>query len=89
MYLWANVDEGCSCLPWYFLMLIAGRTFFTNVPAVKDQGISLWKLCQKLHIGSQRPYDPLAFDLLKKCLALIPAERITATEALHHPFLVK
>lgn len=32
-------------------------------------------------------FPDLAYDLLDKLLALVPSQRITAAEALNHPFL--
>jgi cell division control protein 7 len=43
-------------------------------------------LCEKLN-GNQLKIPPLAFDLLRKTLDLNPFSRISAQEALNHPFL--
>ena len=45
--------------------------------------------CQSLAgiVASWRDLPEAAFDLLEKCLELNPASRVTAQEALQHPFL--
>ena len=45
------------------------------------------RLCQKLNSRNIGNIPSEAFDLLQRCLELNPATRISATEALKHPFL--
>ncbi|KAJ3408670.1 hypothetical protein HDV05_004786 [Chytridiales sp. JEL 0842] len=67
------------------------RSFRTNVK-IEKEGIPL----EKLIVAFRPKDDPIvndprftvALDLLKKCLTLNPNERITAAEALMHPFLL-
>ncbi|PVZ99258.1 hypothetical protein BB558_004720 [Smittium angustum] len=69
------------------------RTFFTNIPTVKDKGIKFEALIKTYSSDSWKSDPdyhtmmPSAIDLLKKCLALHPSKRISAAETLNHPFL--
>lgn len=48
---------------------------------------NLQELCVKLHRRDLSDIPPEAFDLLERCLDLDPTTRISAAEALQHPFL--
>jgi serine/threonine protein kinase len=61
-----------------------GRTFETNIPTL-ESGFQFEKLVSSLRPGYD--IDPQAFDLLRGLLALKVSERLTAREALKHPFL--
>ncbi|OMJ24872.1 Cell cycle serine/threonine-protein kinase hsk1 [Smittium culicis] len=69
-----------------------GRNFYTNIPTVKDKGIRFDALVRTYSMESWKAdvdysvkFD-LAIDLLKKCLTLNSKNRITASEAIYHPF---
>ncbi|OMJ17201.1 Cell cycle serine/threonine-protein kinase hsk1 [Smittium culicis] len=69
-----------------------GRNFYTNIPTVKDKGIRFDALVRTYSMESWKTdvdysvkFD-LAIDLLKKCLTLNFKNRITASEAIYHPF---
>ncbi|KAJ3276426.1 Cell division control protein 7 [Terramyces sp. JEL0728] len=62
---------------------IVDRSFETNIPTIgKEIG-----LCYIIDKMNEMPVDELALDLLEKLMELDPAKRITASEALRHPFL--
>ena len=50
--------------------------------AAKDRGLK----CNKRDVVT---FPDSAYDLLTRLLSLVPAERITATEALRHPFIIE
>ncbi|KAI9289132.1 kinase-like domain-containing protein [Umbelopsis sp. AD052] len=66
------------------------RTFHTNVTTIPKTRLSFMKLCMALNKqkaetwGEQNVRD--AVDLLEKCLVLDCSRRISAEEALDHPF---
>ncbi|KAJ1949110.1 Cell division control protein 7 [Linderina macrospora] len=64
-----------------------GRTFLTNIPTVKDRGIRFESLVKAYNPEGYPVMPPDAYDLLRKLLALTPETRITAAEALEHPFI--
>ncbi|ORX67473.1 kinase-like protein [Linderina pennispora] len=64
-----------------------GRTFLTNIPTVKDRGIRFESLIKAYNLDGFLVMPPEAYDLLRKLLALTPDKRITAAEALEHPFI--
>ncbi|KAJ2564593.1 Cell division control protein 7 [Coemansia sp. RSA 1822] len=64
-----------------------GRTFLTNVPTVKDRAIRFESLAKAYNAEGFADLPPDVFDLLRKLLTLSPAARITAAEALEHPFI--
>ncbi|KAJ2144910.1 Cell division control protein 7 [Coemansia sp. RSA 678] len=64
-----------------------GRTFLTNVPTVKDRAIRFESLAKAYNAEGFADLPPDVFDLLRKLLTLSPAARITAAEALQHPFI--
>ncbi|PVV04778.1 hypothetical protein BB560_000720 [Smittium megazygosporum] len=70
-----------------------GRTFYTSIPTVKNKGIRFEALVKTYSQDSWKNDKhakeklPFVFDLLKRCLALNPNSRITASDALAHPFL--
>lgn len=67
-----------------------GRTFRTNIPSIPDQELDFEPYFKKINPDHVEKWDPgeykLAIDLMKKCLQLIHTNRISATEALSHPF---
>ncbi|KAJ2779858.1 Cell division control protein 7 [Coemansia interrupta] len=65
-----------------------GRTFVTNIPTVKDRGIRFESLAKAYNAEGFPLLPPDVFDLLRRLLALTPATRITAAQALEHPFIV-
>ncbi|KAJ2448837.1 Cell division control protein 7 [Coemansia sp. RSA 2336] len=64
-----------------------GRTFLTNVPTVKDRGIRFESLAKAYNAEEYPNLPPDVFDLLRRLLTLDPEKRITASEALQHPFI--
>ncbi|KAJ2769764.1 Cell division control protein 7 [Coemansia nantahalensis] len=64
-----------------------GRTFFTNIPTVKDRGIRFESLAKAYNPEGYPDLPPDAFDLLRRLLDLNPSTRITAAAALDHPFV--
>ncbi|KAJ1958224.1 Cell division control protein 7 [Linderina pennispora] len=64
-----------------------GRTFLTNIPTVKDRGIRFESLIKAYNLDGFLVMPPEAYDLLRRLLALTPDKRITAAEALEHPFI--
>ncbi|CAO3584707.1 unnamed protein product [Absidia cylindrospora] len=70
------------------------RTFETNIETIPPARKSLWKLCQvlntekfKLWAEDDKQNVQNAIDLVGKMLALDYRKRITAEDALKHPFL--
>ncbi|KAJ2851210.1 Cell division control protein 7 [Coemansia erecta] len=64
-----------------------GRTFLTNIPTVKDRGIRFESLTKAYNAERYPELPPEVFDLLRRLLALTPSQRITAEQALEHPFI--
>ncbi|EDO65431.1 kinase-like protein [Neurospora crassa] len=68
-----------------------GCMFETTIPTIGTQGFSferiiLWSTCRDT--GVKMPEDEkLAVEFLAKCMDLDPARRISAEDALNHPFL--
>lgn len=54
---------------------------------VKFPALDLKQLCAKLHSREISHVPDSAFDLLYCCLDINPNARISAAEALNHPFL--
>lgn len=72
-----------------FKLIISERTFLTNVPSVTPQGMSFEELLEFTN-GDEAPNIPYeAVDLLKRLLEPRPDLRITAEQALQHPFLAE
>ncbi|KAF9874329.1 hypothetical protein CkaCkLH20_08312 [Colletotrichum karsti] len=78
--------------------LLHGAMFETNIPTVGGAGFSLekiilWSTCRTDGGKDGQPGIPLtdeeklAVEFLGRCLELDPARRISAKEALEHPFL--
>ncbi|RKP07017.1 kinase-like domain-containing protein, partial [Thamnocephalis sphaerospora] len=63
-----------------------GRTFHTNIP-MRNEPKQWSRLCKQLNPNRAHIFTPEAFDLLQCALTVDPAKRITAAEALQHPFL--
>ncbi|KAI9202648.1 kinase-like domain-containing protein [Polychytrium aggregatum] len=63
------------------------RVFTSNVPTLPESAPSLHALCSKLQPKRSEQFPESAFDLLRQCLMLNPERRITAADALEHPFL--
>ncbi|KAG5917870.1 hypothetical protein E4U61_002359 [Claviceps capensis] len=71
--------------------LLHGCVFETNIPTIGQQGftiekIILWSTCRT----DDKPLtkeEKLAIRFLERCLELDPTRRITAEQALEHPFL--
>ncbi|KAG2174771.1 hypothetical protein INT43_005833, partial [Umbelopsis isabellina] len=70
---------------------IHNRTFHTNIPNVPKTRISFLKLCLVLNKERAEQWGDenlrLAVDLLEKILVLDCNRRISAEEAINHPFL--
>ncbi|KAL2204546.1 kinase-like protein [Sarocladium strictum] len=71
--------------------LMHGSVFETTIPTIGNQGftmekIILWSTCRT----DDKPLDDgerMAVQFLERCMDLDPTRRITAAEALDHPFL--
>lgn len=61
-----------------------GRTWKSNIPAITEEGVTLDTLIKKLNPNFE--IEDQAVDLLSRMLELIDAKRISASEALEHPF---
>ncbi|KAJ1919461.1 Cell division control protein 7 [Mycoemilia scoparia] len=64
-----------------------GRTFFTNIPTVKEKGVTFERLIKVYNHEGWKEIPQDGLDFLRRCLCLNPEERITAKEALSHPFI--
>ncbi|KAF7720907.1 hypothetical protein EC973_005782 [Apophysomyces ossiformis] len=66
------------------------RTFCTNVPTLSDKRKNLRDVCKDLNPKGLETWDEkdikMAFDILDKFLVLDRTQRITAENALKHPF---
>ncbi|TPX40138.1 hypothetical protein SeMB42_g06135 [Synchytrium endobioticum] len=62
------------------------RTFDTNIPDIGPRQ-DLKKLCLSLRYTIATNISDEGYDLLERCFDLNPTTRITADEALSHPFL--
>ncbi|KAJ8063969.1 hypothetical protein OCU04_007815 [Sclerotinia nivalis] len=76
-----------------------GTIFETNIPTIGQAGfalekIILWSTCRNDGgpDGAEQPLtkeEKLAVEFLERCLELNPHKRITAEDALNHPFLLE
>ena len=64
-----------------------GRVFNCSVPSVPEEHVGWHNVVQTLCPEMQPPEE--CYDLLERTMCLDPKERITAEEALEHPFIVK
>ncbi|KAI1302897.1 putative cell cycle protein kinase [Xylaria venustula] len=74
-----------------------GCMFDTTIPTISSQGFSLekimlWSTCRSDGgkdgtANALTPEEKEAIEFLKRCMDLDPTRRISATEALRHPFL--
>ncbi|KFY41264.1 hypothetical protein V495_05010 [Pseudogymnoascus sp. VKM F-4514 (FW-929)] len=77
--------------------LLHGTVFETNIPTVGQQGFSLekiilWSTCRTENDANGKDVslsdeEKLAIRFLERCFDLDPNKRISAAEALDHPFL--
>jgi cell division control protein 7 len=73
--------------------LLHGQVLQTNIPTIGDSGhtwekVLLWCTSRNKKDGADLSGEELeAIEFMKCCLELDPAKRITAEEALEHPFL--
>lgn len=63
------------------------RSWHCNIPSVPDKKLRWRHLCQVLSPAFPVPLPDEAFDLLDRLLDLDYRTRLTAVQALHHPFL--
>ncbi|KAJ1926366.1 Cell division control protein 7 [Tieghemiomyces parasiticus] len=63
------------------------RSFFTNVPSVRENAVPFERVVKVYNPANAANVPPELYDLLRRCFELDPNERITASEALQHPFL--
>lgn len=61
-----------------------GRVWKSNVSTIEEEGMSLDEIIFKL--SGNIEVDPMLLDLLRRLLELINDKRITAEEALKHPY---
>lgn len=78
--------------------LLHGTVFETNIPTIGDRGFSLekiilWSTCrtkeQRESGEALTAGEKEAIKFLERCLELDPKKRISAKEALEHPFLAE
>ncbi|TPX34150.1 hypothetical protein SmJEL517_g03136 [Synchytrium microbalum] len=62
------------------------RTFDTNIPDISSRQ-DLKKLCHSIRYLNAKKISDEGYDLLEQCFTLDPIARITAEQALSHPFL--
>jgi cell division control protein 7 len=73
--------------------LLHGQVLQTNIPTIGDSGhtwekVLLWCTSRNKKDGAGLSKEELeAVEFMKCCLELDPSKRITADEALQHPFL--
>lgn len=64
-----------------------GRIFRCNIPSVPAEHVGWRSVIRTLCPEMQPPEE--CYDLLERTMCLDPKERITAQDALEHPFIVK
>ena len=72
----------------FFCNLFLERDWLCNIDEIPDCGMRMKELYLKLNEGIEGgiAFPDSIFDLLERCLELDVRKRITATEALTHPF---
>lgn len=84
------VGMPCNRLPGYSVGdLFLEREWFCQLPSVPEETISWQFILQKLCPSYHKQIPASAIDLLEACLTLDPSHRITAKEALRHPFILE
>lgn len=80
--------------------LLHGQAFETNIPSYSDHGHSFEKIVawstERKHRDAQgnrtdelKPEEKEAISFMEKCFEMNPYKRITAKDALAHPFILK
>lgn len=64
------------------------RRFRCNIPTIDHVGYSLSSIAKKLSFNRKLDIPPECYDLLTKLLEPFPGDRIAASEAIKHPFLI-
>jgi cell division control protein 7 len=95
MYLWEGENEALRSFTQYdylrHLYLMSDCTFDATLPTLSDKSMPFIKVVQWAK-GDLRDSDPdpeqrQAFEFLDLCMELDPNRRVSAEEALQHPFL--
>jgi cell division control protein 7 len=68
------------------IITIIDRSFHCTIPGIRNNYVGFSRLIRYLNEGRPDFLDANAIDLLEKLLKVDPAERITASDALLHPF---
>ncbi|KAI8867632.1 kinase-like protein, partial [Ramicandelaber brevisporus] len=64
-----------------------GRLFYSNVPTLRPKRTDFRKIVLAYNSRDYSDFPPELFDLLSKCMELRTDRRISAAQALEHPFL--
>jgi len=72
--------------------MLHGQVMQTNIPTISENGhswekIILWCTNRSKKDGGLTAEELEAVDFMKECLELDPSKRISASQALQHPFL--
>ena len=93
MHLWKRKYEtvctSTQYVPLFCAFLTSDCSFDATLPTLSDKSMSFVRLVQWARSDSRDP-DPeqkQAFEFLDLCLELDPNKRVSAREALQHPFL--